>query len=531
MSDERAMQERLLQELERASASTNSDQAYANMLYLYQYRGGYNNIASLSCQRVFASLTVGVCFLICTCLIDWSSVMRCTPGECRVIEPHLPGLVGCLFLLTYIFGGFVYIVMAREEHRLLKRARVFFTRTLGIPDDSLHIMEWSNIMEIISTLDPPSRPVPHVDIKQMTQLIMRDTNYLIMLANSKELHPDTLSRPVQALLWYFFCLPIFCEGKMNKTLLANAYFLNRQKQRAMLIGALLSPFIFAWMTMSFVIGNIRIRNMRDTEITKRVFSQRARLRLRHFNELPHIFDERIARATELANKYLDAFPNPYTSAIETFFVYSIGVCMTVIALIGIVNEKAMTIVQIGNYNMLWWFAVLTACLSLVRRAPSEPVVLSITESRELLQLLSKYTLRSFDAEELHQLRKMLQPKWTHMVLELTEAFVCPMRIWKIDVVATAKFVADNTMFGTPVGDVCSLSHTQIVTQDDNLNKKMRQSWHAFAFSYSVSMEDIEAVENEFPVSRMDESEHMGTSVLESDSSKSRLFEDETRDAA
>lgn len=32
------------------------------MLYLYHYRGGYNNIASLSCQSVFASLTVGVCF-------------------------------------------------------------------------------------------------------------------------------------------------------------------------------------------------------------------------------------------------------------------------------------------------------------------------------------------------------------------------------------------------------------------------------------------------------------------------------------
>jgi hypothetical protein len=139
-------------------------------------------------------------------------------------------------MITYTLGGFVYIVMARKEHRLLQRARVFFTHTLGIPDDSLHIMEWSNVMEIISTLDPQSRPVPpRVDIVQMTQLIMRDTNYLTMLANSKELYLDTLSRPVQALLWYFFCLPIFCEGKMNKTLLANACYLNRQKQRAVCV--------------------------------------------------------------------------------------------------------------------------------------------------------------------------------------------------------------------------------------------------------------------------------------------------------
>ena len=174
------MQERLLQELERASAVSKSDQAYAHMLYLYHYRGGYNNIASLSCQRVFASITVGACFLICTCLIDWHAVAVCAPGECTVVRPHPPGLIGWLFLTTYTLGGLVYGVIARDEYRLLKRARAFYTHTIGIPDNTLHITEWSRIVEVILTLDASLHPIVGLDSVQTTQLIMRNVNYIIM---------------------------------------------------------------------------------------------------------------------------------------------------------------------------------------------------------------------------------------------------------------------------------------------------------------------------------------------------------------
>lgn len=511
------MRERLLQGIDRASVTGSSDQALARMLYRYHYRGGYKNIASLSCQKVVASVTVGVCFFICTCVLDWRGVVSCAPDACTVVRLHLPGPIGCLFLIMYASAGVSFSVIALQNHRLLRRVRDFYMHTLGLPDDVLHVTEWTSVLDVILKLEPRLRPTAALDAVQMTQLVMRDTNYLTMLVNSEQLTLSTVSRPTLALLWCFFWRPLYAHGRMQTALLGDTEFLRSQQRRAVLAGVLLSPFTFAWMTLSCVLGNVRVRNMRDTEMAKRVFSTRARFQLRHFNELPHIFDERLARATELANKYLDAFPNPYASVAETAFMYSVGMCMTIIAAVGVVNEDAMTTVHVGSYNLFWWLALLTAWHSVAKRAPADPVVLSIRESRELLRLLSTYTMGSHDAKELHKLRAMLQPAWVHLLFELAEAFACPLRIWSIDVVSAAKLVRDNTLFGTPVGDVCSLAHAQSVEiEDDGLCEKMRQSWHALAGSLpSVSIEDIEHIESEVPVHAA-ESESHGPSFVATD---------------
>tara|TARA_B110000046_G_scaffold173301_1_gene195794 strand:- start:29 stop:1594 length:1566 start_codon:yes stop_codon:yes gene_type:complete len=494
------MREQLLQELERMSTPNGSEHATARMLYEYHYRGGFANIASLSCRQCVASIIVAGCFLCVACVIDWHGVAACTIDECSVVGLHIPGAVGWLFLVAFTLGAVVYTAAVRDEYRLLKETRTLYTMTVGIPDDTLHVLEWASVVQTFLTLEPPMRPVPCGDIAQLTQLIMRDTNYITMFANS-DASPSMLSLPSQGLLWYFIWNPIFHNGRLDRSKLADPRFLHRQRRRAAIAGVVLSPFICAWMTSYFVVGNMRIRSVRDIEITRRVFSRVARLRFRHFNELPHIFEERMRRATELANKYLDAFPDPYIAVLETLLLYSAGAVITIIVIMSTVNENTATAVHVGDYNLLWWLAMLTACLSVVRRAPADLKTVSIKESQELLHLLSKYTLRTFDADELHKLRAVLRPAWVHMISELFESLLCPLRIWQIDVDAMGRLVRDHTVSDTQVGDVCSFARYQASHGDgDELSIKMQQSWNAFAHDHpSWSLEELLAVEDRISI--------------------------------
>lgn len=495
------MQERLLQELERAVIPTDADQSLAHIMYEYHNRGGFRNNLSLYCQQGIAGLTVGLCFICATCVIDWARVLTCSVDACQIVSVHAPGLFGWLFLVAYAFGGALYAVDSRSKYVMLKRVRTFYTQTIGIPDESLHIIEWTDIAKMFFQLDPSQRLVACNDIAQLTQLVMRDTNYLVMFSNSKELSCSMISLPSQYLVWYFVWSRIFYNGRLNKSMLENTQFLREQQTRAVVAAIVLSPFICAWMTMYFVIGNMRMRNIRHMEFTKRVFSRAAKMRFRHFNELPHTFEERMLRATELANKYLDAFPDPCTSIIETVIVYLFGAFIACIVLMGIVNENTMTVVHVGEYNLLWWLAFFTTSLSVARRTPVDHAVVSIKESQELLQLLSKYTARKFDADELHNLRRMLRPKYVHMLSELIESVLCPLRIWQIDIVAMSRLMRDHTIIGTPIGDVCAFARLDSLQHEDNtFSEKMRQSWHAFANNNpSWSIEEIENVETQIPI--------------------------------
>ena len=86
----------------------------------------------------------------------------------------------------------------------------------------------------------------------------------------------------------------------------------------------------------------------------RKWSTYALWKFREFNELPHIFEERINKSYIPANKYIASFHNPYISIFARFITYISGAFVAVLLVVSLLSEGALLYMHIADRNLLWY---------------------------------------------------------------------------------------------------------------------------------------------------------------------------------
>ena len=114
------------------------------------------------------------------------------------------------------------------------------------------------------------------------------------------------------------------------------------------------------MTIQFFLENAQHFHSSRAYLGPRQWSPLAMWNFREFNELPHLFEERINKSYAPATAYILSFHNPSIAVLARFFSFVSGSCVAILLLVSLVGESALLYVHVGGHNLLWYLGVFSA---------------------------------------------------------------------------------------------------------------------------------------------------------------------------
>lgn len=274
----------------------------------------------------------------------------------------------CLALLI------ILSLKIRNEYKAIRdlhEIKLFYNYLLGVSDTDLQTIGWPEIIKRImilrdqntnaifsggdtlvdSTIDQEDmRSKKKLNAHDVANRLMREENYMIALFNRK-----ILSQPLKLPFFntYFLtktmewnlklCIFDFLfdsEGQLKKAVLSEqnrlrlSQKLSRRFQMAATFSFVITPFLVLYFLVYYFLRFFYEFRSDPNTMSTREFSPYANWKLREFNELPHIFDNRLKLAVKGSNAYLNQFPKERTDIILRFVSFISG---SIVAILGILT--------------------------------------------------------------------------------------------------------------------------------------------------------------------------------------------------
>ena len=154
--------------------------------------------------------------------------------------------------------------------------------------------------------------------------------------------------------------------EINEYLLHDIQGLQARFTSLGLLLLLLLPLTMSYRVISFFFQNAQSFHSTRSYLGPRTWTPYALWRFREFNEVPHLFAERMASALTPGLTYLTSFPSLYLSIAANCVLFILGSLIASLLLIGIVSDSALLYLHYGEYNLLWYLGITTAIYAAVR---------------------------------------------------------------------------------------------------------------------------------------------------------------------
>ena len=140
--------------------------------------------------------------------------------------------------------------------------------------------------------------------------------------------------------------------------------------RAMaIVGALLSPFIFGLVLLSFFFEHgDEVRNEPGRSLGTRQWTNEARWAFRKYNELPHHFEARLARGALAAEHYVNSFYFAAQGEVARCVAFVAAAALFIFLIIGAFgDEEALSMIQFAFHrSAFWWITTLSLFVAAAR---------------------------------------------------------------------------------------------------------------------------------------------------------------------
>eukprot|EP00249_Psilotum_nudum_P013031 c24114_g1_i1 orf=437-3007(-) len=392
-----------------------------------------------------------------------------------------------IFSLYWIFCFLRFFTQLKETLEIRK----FYRTSLGVTDRELQTTSWSILLDKIVQLQGCQRLciVRDLSAHDVVMRIMRKENYFIGMLNK-----GVLALPIPS--WVPGAGPVVCrdsdgvkkrllltktlEWSLNWCILQNMFDRNflirreftsnpaRLRKRLMAVGfgmLLLSPFLIIFMFVYFFLRHAEEFYHQPSTATSRRWSNLAKWIFREFNELDHMFKQRLNNSYRHALEYVKQFPSVILSLVAKFVAFVAGGFAAVLIIIAFLDESLLEAHLFGR-NLFWFAAVFGTVTAISRSAIMEEF--QICEPEKVLQMIACYThympKHWRGAENKDSVRAEFEAlfQYTGLILleELVSIFVTPYALIFLlpkQVDAVLQFILDFTVSIEGVGDVCSLS--------------------------------------------------------------------------
>lgn len=368
----------------------------------------------------------------------------------------------------------------------------FYREKLGLYLHDLQTLRWHEVVSRLIKLH--SHGIHRVAIKEVLTehdvvlRIMRKDNYMIGMINTKVLdlrvpwwvspfmNNDHLFL-TKSLEWSLsFCI---LEYVFNEQFNISTLFLRDKvglQRRFIVVGVihfLLLPFMLVFMVIHFVLSNAQQFHSSKAYLGPRQWSPLALWTFREFNELPHVFEDRINNSYGPTNDYLSLFYNPYVSIVARCISYMAGSFIAVLLFLSLLGEGILLYVHIGGHNLLWYVGVLSAIFAGARSiVPDESSKYSNLHKKgnheELVTQIASYThyYPQYWFQRCHtiivkeDISYLFPYKINLFLMEILSVLLTPMVLcFSLPTCASTiiDFVRDHSRYIEGVGTVCDYS--------------------------------------------------------------------------
>ncbi|KAG6041008.1 autophagy protein atg9 [Claviceps citrina] len=349
--------------------------SFMRNVYDYFEGGGLLCILCSNALWLLETLFVAVLLTFLTQCVDYGKV----PGSKSLTQVVIKQCTRRMSV-TWSFGIWLYSfffiwksVQYFVELRRLIYVRDFFIHLLAIPEQDMQTISWQDVVARIMILrdDNPrtatniprnlrhfigSQSKERLDAHDIANRLMRKDNFLIAMINKDVLD---LSLPLpfikgkqlfsKTMEWYLhYCIldMAFNEfGQVRQDFLrADRRSVLSQKLRQRLYFAGILNLIFAPVVLAYVIivyfFTYYNEYQKDPKLAAtRKYTALAEWKFREFNELPHMFYERLHMSIPFATHYIDQFPQRMTEQFARSVSFISGAITAVLAVCTILDSE------------------------------------------------------------------------------------------------------------------------------------------------------------------------------------------------
>lgn len=284
-------------------------------------------------------------------------------------------------LLFTILGAILVLRIKHTWEELcdLKEIQLFYNHLLSIDDDELQTISWPQIVKkimilkeqntnaVVSLIDRDNNTATssnasndmnsksRLNAHEIANRLMRRDNYMIAIFNKNILN-NALNVPLfnthfltKTLEWNLkLCISDYMftrEGQLKQSILGQqnrmplANGLKKRFKLAGLLSIILTPFLVVYFVLYFFLKFFYDFKTNPGLLNSREYSPYAKWKMREFNELPHLFYERLNFSVEGADEYLDQFPKEKTNIIMKFLSFVSGSLLTILVIMTIVDHE------------------------------------------------------------------------------------------------------------------------------------------------------------------------------------------------
>lgn len=392
---------------------------------LYQYyatKGLGAVILTQVCAVLSLGFTIGFSLFLIA-FIDWSALANChDDASCSqtklIVNPFRDSSnLFCFLTVVYflLFGTFWLWRCVSAYSAVVDSIEMarFYRDQLELEEHHLLDIQWYQVLERLIILhNRGERIVPSstLTVHEVAMRIMRKDNYLIGMINRNCLDlsvPWWMSSFIsgklfltKSLEWSLsFCIleymfdeqEPFDRPEISQDFLSDVNGLKWRFQVVGLIHFMLLPFMLAFMAVHFFLQNAQQFHTNKAYLGPRQWSPLALWQFREFNELPHIFEERMNKSYAPANEYISSFHNPYLSIVARFVGYVSGAFIATLLLISFISEGVLLYVQYGEHNLLWYLGIFSAVFAAARAFIPDDTTKPVLTPQELLHKVSAHT--------------------------------------------------------------------------------------------------------------------------------------------
>ncbi|EQK98489.1 Autophagy-related protein 9 [Ophiocordyceps sinensis CO18] len=433
-------------------ANTSSLDGFMRDVYHYYEGGGLLCILCSNALWLLETLFVAVLLTFLTQCVDYTKVSQSKSLNEVVIKQCTRGMSGIWSFGIWLYSFFFIwkSVQYFFEIRRLIHIRDFFVYLLEIPEQDMQTVSWQDIVARIMTLRdqnpktamnmPPnlrrfigSQAKERLDAHDIANRLMRKENYLIAMINKDVLDlslplpllrsRQLFSKTMEWYLHYGILDMAFNElGQVRQDFLRpdrRGLLSQKLKQRlyfAGLLNLVFAPVVLAYVVIVYFFTYYNEYQKDPKLAAARKYTALAEWKFREFNELPHIFYERLHMSFPFATRYIDQFPKRMTEEIARSIAFMSGAITAVLAVCTVLDSELFLGFEITkDRTVLFYLGVFGGIWAMTRGMVSEET--SVFNPEYALRNVIEYThympdhwngrLHSFEVkQEFSELYKM-----------------------------------------------------------------------------------------------------------------------------
>ncbi|KFA72382.1 hypothetical protein S40288_05606 [Stachybotrys chartarum IBT 40288] len=387
--------------------TTNLD-SFMRGVYNYYEGGGFWCILCSNALWLLQTLFVAVLLTFLFQCVDYSKVSQSKSLD-QIMIPQCTRKMSGLWSFGIWLYSFFFIWKSIQyflEIRRLMHIRDFFIFLLEIPEQDMQTISWQDVVARImalrdqnprtaTNLSPNlrrfigSQSKERLDAHDIANRLMRKDNYLIAMINKDVLNlslplpfmrgRQLFSKTMEWYLHYGILDMAFNElGQVQQDFLRadrRRVLSEKLKQRLYFAGILnliLAPVVLAYVVIVYFFTYYNEFQKDPKSAAARKYTSLAEWKFREFNELPHIFYERLHMSFPFATRYLDQFPKRMTEEIARSVAFMTGAILAVLALGTILYSELFLNFEITkDLTVLFYLSVLGTIFAITRGMVSE----------------------------------------------------------------------------------------------------------------------------------------------------------------